>query len=228
MSQLKLDPIAYSASLLTFMSKCIGPKCRLCRREGVKLFLKGQRCFSAKCSIEKKAPAPGQHGKRRGKLSDYGIHHREVQKLKKHYGICLGPLQRLTNIALEMRGNSGENLVKMLERRLDNVLYRTGFCLSRSHARQVITHNHVAVNSKPVRSPSYMVKPGDKVSFRTEDGKNIGKEAYAIRNKVQDKPATWLKVVDVENPTCMVVQDPDLNELQLEIQPLLLVEYLAR
>ncbi|MBI4245036.1 MAG: 30S ribosomal protein S4 [Planctomycetes bacterium] len=210
------------------MSKTLGPKCRLCRRETIKLFLKGQRCFTQKCSIEKNRGAPGQHGKKRLKVTDYGIHHREAMKLKKHYGIFTNQLQRIMDIAVNIRGNSGENLLKLLERRIDNVLYRAGFCLSRSQARQVVTHNHVKVNSKSVRTPSYVVDPGDTVEFRTDSGKKIAKEAFAVRNKQQDRVATWIKVVDVENPKCTIIQEPDLKETQIEINPLLIVEFLTK
>ena len=135
------------------MAKTTGPKCRLCRRAGEKLFLKGLRCTTKKCPIERGIGAPGQHIRRRMRLTDYGVHLREVQRAKRLYGLYYRQFNRFYTEAVRMKGDTGDNLLVLLERRLDNILMRLGFGLSRSHARQQITHGHIRVNGRRVRSP---------------------------------------------------------------------------
>jgi len=148
------------------MARYIGAKCKLCRREGVKLFLKGERCNTSKCAIDRRNFAPGMHGKKRVKLSEYGLQLREKQKAKKYYGVLERQFKNYFNKADAQSGITGENLLRILEMRLDNVLYRAGYATSRTEARQLIRHNHVLVNSKKVNIPSYITKQGDVVEIK--------------------------------------------------------------
>ena len=147
------------------MARYFGSKCRLCRRESTKLFLKGEKCFSDKCAIERRNYGPGVQGQRRRKVSDYGLHLREKQKIKRTYGLLERQFRNYFEKAERMGGVTGENLLVLLERRLDNVVYRLGFSASRSEAHQVISHRHVQVNGRMVNIGSFLVKPGDKVSI---------------------------------------------------------------
>ena len=149
------------------MARYIGPVCRLCRREGMKLFLKGERCYTEKCAIEKRNFAPGQHGKtRKSKLAGYGVQLREKQKVKRIYGVLEDQFRRYFEQAERTRGITGETLLQLLERRLDNVAYRLGFATSRPQARQLVRHGHFTVNGRKVDIPSFSVKPGDVVAVR--------------------------------------------------------------
>ncbi len=145
------------------MAHYIGPKCRQCRREGEKLFLKGEKCFTDKCAMERRAHAPGQHGAKQVRLSDYGTQLREKQKIRRIYNVLEGQFRLTYKEADRRRGVTGENLLQLLESRLDSVAYRMGFAASRSEARQVVRHNSILVNGKRVNIPSYQVKPGDVV-----------------------------------------------------------------
>jgi len=148
------------------VARNLDPKCRQCRREGEKLFLKGEKCFSDKCGIEHRAYAPGQHGQKSGaRLSDYGVHLRAKQKIRRVYGVLEGQFRRTFKEAERRKGQTGENLLQLLEARLDSVAYRMGFGASRTEARQVVRHNGVLVNGKRVNIPSYTVRPGDVVSL---------------------------------------------------------------
>ena len=147
------------------MARYIGPVCRLCRREGMKLFLKGERCYTEKCAIEKRNFAPGQHGKtRKSKLAGYGVQLREKQKVKRIYGVLEDQFRRYFEQAERTRGITGETLLQLLERRLDNVAYRLGLATSRPQARQLVRHGHLTVNGRKVDIPSFSVKPGDVVA----------------------------------------------------------------
>lgn len=148
------------------MGRYTGPACKLCRREGVKLFLKGDRCYMAKCPIETGRPAPGMHGARRGKLSDYGVQLREKQKLRRMYGLQEGQFRLFFKRALKVRGVTGEKLLQSLEMRLDSVVYRLGFAPSRRAARQIVRHGHIAVNGQKTNVPSMVLKAGDVVEVR--------------------------------------------------------------
>lgn len=148
------------------MARNLDPKCRQCRREGEKLFLKAEKCFTDKCSIERRSYAPGQHGQKSGaRLSDYGVHLRAKQKIRRIYGVLEGQFRRVFAEAARRKGQTGENLLQLLESRLDNVAYRMGFGGSRAEARQVVRHNAIKVNGKRVNIPSYLVKPGDVVEL---------------------------------------------------------------
>lgn len=148
------------------MARNLDPKCRQCRREGEKLFLKGEKCFTDKCSIERRSYAPGQHGQRSGmRMSGYGVQLREKQKIRRLYGVLEGQFRRVYAEADRRRGETGENLLQLLEARLDTVVYRMGFGASRSESRQLVRHNGILVNGKRVNIPSYVVKPGDVVEL---------------------------------------------------------------
>ena len=148
------------------MARNLDPKCRQCRREGEKLFLKGEKCFTDRCAIERRSYAPGQHGQKSGaRLSDYGVHLRAKQKIRRVYGVLEGQFRRTFAEAERRKGQTGENLLQLLESRLDTVAYRMGFGASRAESRQVVRHNGVLVNGKRVNIPSYVVKPGDVVQF---------------------------------------------------------------
>src|SRR4051794_3839920 len=151
------------------MGRHIGPVCRLCRREGTKLFLKGTRCDSPKCAVERREGVPGMHQFRRGKASEYSIRLREKQKVKRFYGIFERQFRKYYAMASRRPGNTGDALMSLLERRLDNVIPKLGFALSRPQARQVIAHGHVTVNGRKVDIPSYLVKPGDTVAVKDRE-----------------------------------------------------------
>src|SRR5688572_19242388 len=154
------------------MARYIGPVCRLCRREGMKLFLKGERCYTEKCAIEKRNFAPGQHGKtRKSKLAGYGVQLREKQKVKRIYGVLEDQFRRYFEQAERTRGITGETLLQLLERRLDNVAYRLGLATSRAQARQLVRHGHLTVNGRKVDIPSFSVKPGDMITVRQSSRK---------------------------------------------------------
>ena len=162
------------------MARYIGPVCRLCRREGMKLFLKGERCYTEKCAIEKRNFAPGQHGKtRKQKLAGYGVQLREKQKVKRIYGVLEDQFRRYFEQAERTRGITGETLLQLLERRLDNVAYRLGLATSRAQARQLVRHGHLTVNGRKVDIPSFSVKPGDVVAVRQTQPEGAGDSARA-------------------------------------------------
>jgi len=150
------------------MARYTGPSCRLCRREGQKLFLKGERCYSTKCALEKRAYAPGQHGQDRKKASNYGLQLREKQKAKRFYGLQETQFRNLFDKAARMEGKTGANLLILLETRLDNAVFRMGFASSRKEARQLVTHSHFTVNGKKVNIPSYQIKAGDVVAVKAK------------------------------------------------------------
>src|ERR671918_853013 len=155
------------------MARYIGPVCRLCRREGMKLFLKGERCYTDKCAIEKRNFAPGQHGKaRKQKMAGYGVQLREKQKVKRMYGVLEDQFRRYFEVADRTRGITGETLLQLLERRFDNVIYRLGLATSRAQARQLVRHGHFLVNGRKVDVPSYSVRVGDLIGVRTGSDQN--------------------------------------------------------
>ena len=175
------------------MSRYTGPKCKLCRREGMKLFLKGQRCFTDKCALSRRDYPPGVHAQKRSKVTDYGVRLREKQKLKRIYGVLERQFRLYFKEAERLKGNTGENLLMLLERRLDNVVLASGFALSRNHARQLINHGHFMINDKRVDIASFQVRPGDVLKPSTkEKTKKIVGDAVEV-NKSQPVPA-WLSV----------------------------------
>ncbi|MGA9117864.1 MAG: 30S ribosomal protein S4 [Bacteroidota bacterium] len=176
------------------MARYTAPSCRLCRRERQKLFLKGTKCFTEKCPVERRAFPPGQHGQsRRTKISEYGVQLREKQKIRRMYGLMEGQFHNYFEKALKQTGRTGENLVKLLERRLDNVVYRLGFAPSRKTARQLITHGHFQVNKKPVDIPSYQLRPGDLVGVR-EKSRNIDIVHASMKRMKDNAMLPWLSL----------------------------------
>ncbi len=203
--------------------------CRLCRREGIKLFLKGSRCESPKCAIERRNQPPGMHGYRRGKPSEYGIRLREKQKLKRFYGVLEKQFRRLFEIASRSPANTGEVLLSLMERRLDNVVHRLGFMDNRAGARQFVAHGHVQVNGRTVSIPSFLVKPGDTITVKNRPGS----QALAKLHLTENPPPVpdYLQRVSVEPPEGKVLRLPqrgDVDARIAEIQEQLIIELSAR
>ena len=208
------------------MARYTGPVCRLCRREGMKLFLKGDRCYTDKCAITKRSYAPGQHGKNRKKLSEYGVQLREKQKVRRYYGVLEGQFAKYYELANKKAGVTGENLLQILESRLDNVVYRAGFALSRPEARQLVTHAHFTVNGRKVDVPSYLVKAGDVVAV-TEKSKGMPK-MKAVFEKTEGKVIPkWIEL-DSENKVAKIVTLADRDDIDLPIQETLIVELYSK
>ncbi|MFW5647736.1 MAG: 30S ribosomal protein S4 [Candidatus Alkaliphilus sp. MAG34] len=207
------------------MARYTDSVCRLCRREGMKLYLKGDRCFTDKCAITKRAYAPGQHGSGRRKLSDFGIQLREKQKAKRFYGILESQFRRYFEIADKQAGITGENLLRLLESRLDNVVYRLGFASSRAEARQLVTHGHFRVNGDKVDIPSYLVSAGDVVAVK-EKSKSSNKFRSLAENFKGSVP-NWL-TVDMEKMEGTVVSLPTREDIDLPISENLIVELYSK
>lgn len=208
------------------MARYTGPSCKLCRREGEKLFLKGERCYTDKCAINKRAYSPGQHGKQRRKMSEYGMQLREKQKARRFYGVLEKQFRKYFEIATNMKGVTGENLLKILESRLDNVVYRLGLAISRSEARQLIRHNHFVVNGKRVNIPSYLLKPGDIVAV-VEKSKSLEKFKDIIDKTGSKVVPKWLEF-DIDNMTGKVISLPSREEIDLPVQEHLIVELYSK
>jgi small subunit ribosomal protein S4 len=208
------------------LARYIGPKCRLCRREGEKLFLKGEKCYTSKCTIESRPVPPGQHGQRRGRLSDYARQLREKQKLRRVYGLLEGQFRHYYEEADRQKGSTGENLLQLLECRLDNVAYRMGLGASRSEARQNVRHSNVRVNGRKVNIPSYQLKPGDVVSV-AEDAKNHLRIKASMESQQQRGFAAWLEV-DPAKLEGVFKQRPERSDLPAEIQEQLVVELYSK
>jgi len=199
----------------------------LCRRENLKLFLKGDRCYSDRCAFERRSYAPGQHGQRRGgKISDYGIQLREKQKVKRIYGVLEGQFRRYYGRADRQKGITGTNLLILLERRLDNMVYRMGFSSSRDQARQLVRHNHVTVNGSKVNIPSYQLKIGDVIEVR-EKSRKIPVVLEAMETVVRREIPTWLEV-DAGNFRGVVKAFPNREELTMPINEQLVVELYSK
>lgn len=203
------------------MARYIDSKCRLCRREGGKLFLKGEKCFTDKCPVEKRAYAPGQHGQRRGRPSDYGLQLREKQKLRRIYGVLERQFENYYKEAARHTGSTGEDLLKLLESRLDNVVYRMGFGISRSEARQVVRHNAVRVNGKRVNIPSYQVRPSDVIEIAASSQEQLRIKA-AVEAADQRGIPDWLEV-DTKAMKGVFKNIPDRADLPPEINESLVV-----
>jgi small subunit ribosomal protein S4 len=209
------------------MARYTGPVCRLCRRERMKLFLKGDRCFKEKCAIEKRGYPPGQHGQRRGRRTlGYGLQLREKQKVKRIYGVLESQFRLYFEEADRRRGITGENLLAMLERRLDNVVFSLGFAASRAQARQLVRHGHVAVDGKKTSIPSYQVKPGQEVSIREASRRNQQIRASVETARGRGVP-DWLQLVP-EAFSGKVVALPTREDIKLPIQEQLIVELYSR
>ncbi len=208
------------------MARYTGPRCRLCRREGSKLFLKGDRCFSEKCAFERRSYAPGQHGKGRIKVSDYGIRLREKQRVRRIYGVKESQFRRYFEIADRQKGVTGTNLLVLLERRLDNVVYRLGFADSRSQARQLVKHGHFLVNGRRVDIPSFQVKVGDEIRVR-EKSKDIVPIVQAIEAVARRGVPDWLEL-DADNRKGVVKAVPERSHITMPIQEQYIVEFYSK
>jgi small subunit ribosomal protein S4 len=210
------------------LARYSGPVCRLCRREGMKLFLKGERCHTEKCAIEKRNFAPGQHGKdKKAKLVGYGVQLREKQKARRYFGVLEGQFRNLFEKAARQKGITGENLLSSLERRLDNVLYRMGIATSRPQGRQLVRHGHIQVNGTKVNIPSFTVKVGDVVEVREKSRNNV--TILAARDATAHSPSpAWLEV-DRDALRGRIVAPPKREELvQIQLNEQLIVELYSK
>ncbi len=209
------------------MARYIGPVCKICRREGMKLYMKGDRCYSEKCAITRRPKPPGQHGDKRIKLSEYGIRLREKNKVRKIYGVLEKQYRKYFSLADRQKGRTGENLLGLLERRLDNIVYRLGFAASRNEGRQVVLHNHVLVNGKRVNVPSFQVKVGDQVVIR-EQARAQKRIESAIAASDARPQLSWLEI-DKKNFTGTIKALPVREELnEPAIREQYVVEYYSR
>lgn len=208
------------------MARYRGAVCRLCRREGEKLFLKGERCYTGKCAIDRRPYAPGDHGKRRTKISEYGLQLRQKQKAKRIYGVLETQFRNYFEEADRRKGITGENLLIILETRLDNVVYRAGLGRSRTEARQVVRHNHITVNGKKVNIPSYQVKQGDVIEVK-EKSLNIQRFKDIIETTASRIIPEWLDV-DAENKTIKVVSAPTREQIDSTVEETLIVELYSK
>ena len=208
------------------MARYTGSVCRQCRREGTKLFLKGDRCFSEKCAVNKRHTPPGQHGQGRKKQSEYGIQLREKQKCRRAYGVLESQFRKYYEMAANMRGVTGENMLSLLERRLDNVAYRLGFGESRPMARQMVTHGHIRVNGKKVDIASFLVKQGDVISVRDKSADTAIFKELKEQGSKRTVPE-WLSF-DAASLTATVNALPERKDIDLTIEEHLIVEYYSR
>jgi small subunit ribosomal protein S4 len=209
------------------MARYVGPVCKLCRREGMKLYLKGERCYSEKCAYTRRPYPPGQHGQGRIKLSEYAVRLREKQKVRRIYGVLESQFHGYFQEASRRKGRTGEEMLALLERRLDNVVHRLGFAASRSEARQLVRHGHVKVNGKRLDIPSFVVRVGDRVEL-TEGAKKFKFVGAAVAGADKRPIASWLEA-DRPNFSGSVKSTPvreDLNEPEIREQ--LVVEYYSR
>lgn len=208
------------------MARYTGPVCRLCRREGEKLFLKGERCYTGKCSIGRRSYAPGQHGQQKKKLSEFGIQLREKQKARKFYGVLEGQFRKYFENAYSMKGITGENLLQLLERRLDNVIYRLGLATSRPEARQLVKHSHFTVNGKKVNIPSFTVKAGDIIALKD---KSKASEKFKMINDIAGSKVIpkWLDF-NADSAEARVVSLPSREDVDLPLKEHLIVELYSK
>lgn len=208
------------------MARYTGPSCKLCRREGTKLFLKGERCTSGKCAFDHRSTAPGQHGAARKKVEEYGKQLREKQKARRYYGVLESQFVKYYEMAEAQEGMTGENLLILLERRLDNVVYRMGMAASRKEARQLVLHAHFTLNGKKVSIPSLLVKPGDVIAV-----KEASRESVKIKELVELMQSVvapkWLDV-DKTNLVCKVLNMPERADVDFPFEEQLIVELYSK
>ena len=209
------------------MSKYRGPSCRLCRKEGVKLFLKGVRCQSDKCAFSRREYSPGQHGRRNTKISDYGMQLREKQKVKRMYGMLEKQFKRFFMMAHKTRGVTGRVLIQFLERRLDNIIYRTLFAFSRNHARQIVQHGFVFIDGKRVNIPSYIVKEGQTIEIRAKDSIKADLKGNVEINSKERSVPTWMQV-DNNNLKVKISRLPEKEDLVITVNEQLIVELYSK
>jgi small subunit ribosomal protein S4 len=210
------------------MARYIGPVCRLCRREAMKLFLKGERCYTEKCAIEKRNFPPGQHGKtRKAKLAGYGLQLREKQKVKRIYGLLERQFSNYYSKASQSKGNTGENLLRMLEGRLDNIVYRMGFAVTRAQARQLVSHKAIQVNGKGVNLPSYQVKPGDEIAIVEKSRNQLRIQESLTLSQEMDLAPGWIEV-DAKKFAGTLKALPERSDLPSDINESLIVELYSK
>jgi small subunit ribosomal protein S4 len=208
------------------MARYTGPVCRLCRRENTKLYLKGERCYTDKCAFERRSFAPGQHGQSKKKMSEYGMQLREKQKARRIYGILENQFATYFEKADRQKGITGENLLVLLERRMDNVVFRLGFASSRIEARQLVRHGHFLVNGKRVDIPSFLVKVGDVITV-AEKSKESAKFKEAVEALGQKSVPAWLEL-DVTAASGRVARYPHRDEIDIPVQEQMIVELYSR
>ena len=208
------------------MARQSSPVCRLCRREGQKLFLKGTRCDTPKCAFERRESPPGMNTFRRGKLTDYGVHLREKQTVKRHYGLLERQFRKLFAMAERGKGNTGEALMSLLERRLDNIVYRLGFGLSRAQARLLVNHGHVTVNGRRVDIPSYLTRPGDVIRVKNRP-KSLQMAQASLAESHRDVP-DFLSRVESPVPEGHVLRMPEAADASIPVQTNLIVELCSK
>jgi small subunit ribosomal protein S4 len=208
------------------LSRYTGPVCRICRREGMKLFLKGERCYTDKCAVVTRETPPGQHGQGRIRTTEYRVHLREKQKVRDTYGVSEAQFKKYYEMAKRRKGVTGEMLLQFLERRLDNIVYRLGFSPSRKGARQFITHGHIIVNGHKVNVPSYLVNVGDTIEIK-EKSRKVDIVNVAIENQEQRGWPDWLEV-DKEAKKGKVKVLPERKDITATIQETLIIEYYSK
>ncbi len=207
------------------MGRYAGPKCRLCRREGVKLFLRGDRCYSGKCPVSKRPQVPGQHSRFRRRASPYAIRIREKQKLKRIYGVREAQFRRYVEAGKKWKGVTGEAILKSLEQRLDNVVYRAGFAHSRDHARQIVGHGHFLVNGRPANIASHALGEGNIVEVKPQSRDKLREQ---IKASVERRPLPGWLTRDLEGLRIQVTAEPSVEELEQSIKMNLIVEFYSR
>jgi small subunit ribosomal protein S4 len=206
------------------LSRYVGPSCRLCRREGIKLFLKGERCYTEKCAIEKRNYPPGVHVETRGKFLEYGLRLREKQRLRRTYGLSEKQFKRFFEMAERKQGITGTNFLILLERRIDNMVFRLGFATSRKEARQLVSHSHILVNGRNVSTPSFLVKPGDEISIKHKDLPSV---KNALESVVRRGIPSWIEL-DKDNMKGTIKLLPTRDDITMPIKEQLIVEYYSR
>jgi small subunit ribosomal protein S4 len=212
------------------MARNLDPVCKMCRREQMKLYLKGERCFSPKCPIDKEALPPGMHGARRGKQSEYGLRLREKQKLKRFYGVLETQFRRYYSLATRAVGNTGEQLLSILERRLDNVIHRLGFAVNRNSARQMVSHGHVMVNGRKCDIPSMIVKPGDVIKVKSRES-SVKMARESLQKNIVRVPDFLEVTNNQEQPEGRMTRLPtrqDVDERITDIREQLIIEIATR
>lgn len=208
------------------MSRYTGAVCKLCRREGKKLFLKGARCYSGKCALERRSYAPGQHGQSRKKTSEYGLQLRAKQTAKRYYGVQESQFHKYFLMAERKQGVTGENLLRICESRLDNVVYLLGWANSRAEARQLVTHGHFTVNGRKVDIPSYLLKAGDALGIKASSMDSEKFKAVLEANDARPVPQ-WLDL-DKENVTAKVIALPERDQIEAPVEEHLIVEFYSK
>lgn len=208
------------------MARYTGPSCKLCRREGQKLFLKGERCYSEKCALAKRSYAPGQHGQGRKKVSEYGRQLRTKQFARRYYGVLEGQFRHYFEMATKMQGATGENLLRVLESRLDNMVYRMGFASSRTQARQLVSQGHFTVNGRRVNIPSFLTKEGQVIAV-AEGSRSLGLIKGLVEANAARPVAKWLEV-NRDNMEAKIVGVPNREDIDLPIEETLIVELYSK